>query len=40
VDCVIDACAIRNHLEVLHYDRDFDTLARVSALRTRNARQR
>jgi predicted nucleic acid-binding protein len=39
-DCLIAACAIRNHLEVLHYDRDFDTLARVSALRTRNARQR
>jgi predicted nucleic acid-binding protein len=39
-DCLIAACALRNHLEVLHYDRDFDTLARVSALRTRNARKR
>lgn len=39
-DCVIAACAIRNDLEVLHYDRDFDSLARVSALRTRDARQR
>ena len=39
-DCLIAACAIRNDLEVLHYDRDFDTLARVSALRTRDARRR
>lgn len=35
VDCLIAACAIRHGLEVLHYDRDFDTLARVSTLRTR-----
>lgn len=35
VDCLIAACALRNGLEVLHHDRDFDRLARVSALRTR-----
>ncbi len=35
-DCVIAACAIRNHLEVLHVDRDFGVLAQVSPLRARN----
>jgi predicted nucleic acid-binding protein len=35
-DCVIAACAIRHHLEVLHVDRDFDVLAHVSPLRARN----
>jgi len=35
-DCLIAACAIRYQLEVLHHDRDFDALARVSALRARN----
>ena len=35
VDCVIAACAIRNHLGVLHRDRDFDALSRISPLRTR-----
>ena len=35
-DCVIAACAIRHHLEVLHLDRDFDALAKVSPLRARN----
>ena len=35
-DCVIAACAIRHHLEVLHLDRDFDVLARVSPLQARN----
>jgi predicted nucleic acid-binding protein len=35
VDCLIAACAIRNHLEVLHCDRDFDELARIAPLRTR-----
>jgi predicted nucleic acid-binding protein len=34
-DCLIGACAVRHHLEVLHYDRDYDTLARVSPLRSR-----
>jgi predicted nucleic acid-binding protein len=35
VDCLIAACALRNDLEVLHRDRDFDALARVSRLRSR-----
>ena len=36
IDCVIAACAIRHDLEVLHRDRDFRGLARVSALRERS----
>lgn len=35
-DCVIAVCAIRNQLEVLHQDRDFDALAQVSPLKARN----
>jgi hypothetical protein len=35
VDCLVAACAIRNGLEVLHHDRDFDLLTRVSQLRAR-----
>jgi len=35
VDCLIAACAIRNGLDVLHHDRDFDLLAGVSQLRAR-----
>jgi len=35
VDCLIASCAIRHDLEVLHRDRDFAALARVSALRER-----
>ena len=35
VDCLIAACAIRHGLEVLHCDRDYDALARVSALQAR-----
>lgn len=35
VDCLIAACAIRHQLDVLHRDRDYDTLARVSPLRVR-----
>ncbi len=35
VDCVIAACAIRHDLEVLHRDRDYASLARVSHLRQR-----
>jgi predicted nucleic acid-binding protein len=35
VDCLIAACAIRNGLDVLHHDRDFDSLARVSQLQAR-----
>ncbi len=35
VDCLIAACAMRHGLEVLHKDRDYDALARVSHLRIR-----
>ncbi len=38
VDCLIAACAIRNRLTVLHRDRDFDALAKVSALESRDIR--
>ena len=40
VDCLIAACALRHGLTVLHHDRDYDALARVSALDTRNAAAR
>ena len=40
VDCLIAACALRHQLEVLHCDRDFDALARISALRSRNVMRR
>lgn len=40
VDCLIAACAIRHDLEVVHVDRDFAALARVSPLRHRAARRR
>ena len=36
VDCLIAACAIRHGLTVLHADRDFSVLARVSPLQERN----
>src|SRR2546425_1265446 len=32
VDCLIAACALRHKLTVLHIDRDFDAIARVSPL--------
>lgn len=35
VDCLIAACALRHDLEVLHRDRDYPALARVSGLRQR-----
>ena len=35
VDCLVAACALRNNLPVLHMDRDFEVLSRVSALTTR-----
>lgn len=35
VDCLIAACALRHGLTVLHLDRDYDELAKVSALRVR-----
>jgi len=39
VDCLIAACAIRSQLEVLHNDRDFDSIARISSLKARNVRR-
>jgi predicted nucleic acid-binding protein len=35
VDCLIAASAIRHSLTVLHHDRDFDLIARVSPLQSR-----
>jgi predicted nucleic acid-binding protein len=35
VDCLIAVCALRNDLTVLHHDRDFDLLSRVSPLSSR-----
>lgn len=32
VDCVIAACALRHNATVLHRDRDYDAIARVSPL--------
>lgn len=40
VDCLIAACALRNGVTVLHYDRDFPSLARVSSLVQRPVRPR
>jgi len=40
VDCVIAACALRHQLELLHCDRDYDAIAKISALRARNTRAR
>ena len=37
VDCLIAACALRHGLTVAHHDRDFDAIAEVSALQTREA---
>ena len=34
-DCLIAACAIRNGAEVLHSDRDFNTIARFTRLQSR-----
>ena len=39
-DCLIAACAIRHHLEVVHEDRDYDVLARVSSLQVRRLNKR
>lgn len=33
VDCLIAACALRNDLTVLHRDRDYGVLAKVSGLK-------
>jgi predicted nucleic acid-binding protein len=35
VDCVIAACALRHGLTVLHRDRDFGVLAKISPLSSR-----
>lgn len=35
VDCLIAACALRHDFEVVHRDRDYSSLARVSHLRER-----
>ena len=40
VDCLIAACALRHGLTVLHCDRDFPSLARVSPLLQRRIRPR
>jgi predicted nucleic acid-binding protein len=36
VDCLIAACALRHGLTVLHRDRDYPALAKVSALQHRS----
>jgi len=36
VDCLIAACALRHDATVLHQDRDFDALARVSPLKAQS----
>lgn len=38
VDCLIVACAIRSQINVLHLDRDYDAIARVSPLLARQAK--
>jgi predicted nucleic acid-binding protein len=40
VDCLIAACAIRHGLTVLHADRDYPALARVSTLQHRQIPRR
>ena len=35
VDCLIAAIALRHSLEVWHSDRDFDSLAKITGLKTR-----
>ena len=36
VDCLIATCAIRHQLQLLHWDRDFDAIAKISSLQTWN----
>ena len=36
VDRLIAVCAVRNDLTLLHRDRDFDRIARIAPLRSRN----
>ena len=40
VDCLIAACAVRHNLEVLHVDRDFTSLSRISQLDSTDLRQK
>ena len=40
VDCLIAASAIRHHLDVLHHDRDYDAIAKISTLRSRRVKLR
>ena len=35
VDCLIAACAIRHNASVLHRDRDYTALSRISPLRAK-----
>ena len=37
VDCLIASCALRHDLGILHYDRDYTSLARITPLRQREA---
>ncbi len=39
-DCLIAACALRARLELLHNDREYDLLARVSPLQVRRLKFR
>jgi predicted nucleic acid-binding protein len=39
VDCLIAACAVRHGLELLHHDRDYDAIARISPLQVRRISQ-
>ena len=39
VDCLIAACALRHNLEVLHVDRDFASLSRISQLDSTDLRR-
>jgi predicted nucleic acid-binding protein len=38
VDCLIAACALRHDIPVLHNDRDFAALAKISPLKAQTAR--
>ncbi len=40
VDCVIAVCAIRHRAEILHHDRDYELLSKVSSLRARRVKLR
>jgi predicted nucleic acid-binding protein len=40
VDCLIAACAIRHRLPVLHHDRDYDAISKVSTLQSQRVKLR